>query len=343
MTLTLGELAKQIGAELRGDANISITGVQTLLQAQAGEVGFLANPTYRSQLAATKASAVIVAEAVASEVPCAALVMANPYLGFALATQLFDNRPKPSDKIHASASIAESAKIGKNVTVGANAVIGEYCQIGDNCEIGAGTVISDHTILGANCSLRANVTLYHNVVLGDNVQIHSGAVIGGDGFGFAPDKGQWHKIAQLGGVRIGNNVEIGANTCVDRGALGDTVIESNVILDNLIQIGHNVKIGEGTAIAASTGIAGSTVVGKHCIIGGAVGVAGHITIADGVHITGMGMVTHSITEPGVHSSGIPLMPSKEWRRNAVRFKYLDDMAKRLKRIEKHFGGINNQI
>lgn len=341
MTLTLGELAKQIGAEVRGDATISITGVQTLLLAQTGEISFLANPTYRSQLAETKASAVIVTDAVANEVPGTALVMSNPYLGFALATQFFDNRPKPSGNIHQSASIADNAKIGKNVTVGPNAVIGEYCQIGDNSEIGAATVIGDHSILGENCILRANVTLYHDVILGDNVKIHSGTVIGADGFGYAPDQGQWYKIAQLGGVRIGDNVEIGSNTCIDRGALGHTVIESDVILDNLIQIAHNVKIGRGTAIAGSVGIAGSTVVGKHCIIGGQAGIAGHLSITDGVQIMGMCMVTHSINQPGAYSSGLPQLPSKEWRKNAVRFKQLDNIARRLKKLEGTSKGTNN--
>lgn len=341
MRLTLGELAKHIGAELKGDESIVITGVQTLLQAQVGEIGFLANPAYSNQLAATKASAVILSQASVADAPCAVLIMENPYLGFALATQLFDNRIKPSGKIHASASIADNVKIGKNVTIGANAVIGEYCQIGDHSEIGAGTVVGDHSILGENCILRANVTLYHDVILGNNVQIHSGAVIGADGFGFAPSDGRWHKIAQLGGVRIGDNVEIGSNTCIDRGALANTVIENNVILDNLIQIGHNAQIGEGTAMAGSSGVAGSTIVGKHCIIGGQAGIAGHLNIADGVHITGMSMVTHSINEPGVFSSGIPQLPSKEWRKNAVRFKQLDSIARRLKKLESNSKDTNN--
>lgn len=341
MTLTLGDLAKHIGAELQGDASIVIAGVQTLLQAKPGEIGFLANPTYRSQLLDTKASAVILSKATAAEAPCAVLIMDNPYLGFALATQLFDNRTKPSGNIHPSASIADNVEIGSNVTIGPNAVIGEYCKIGNNSEIGAATVIGEHSVLGESCILRANVTLYHDVVLGNNVQIHSGAVIGADGFGFAPDKGQWHKIAQLGGVRIGDNVEIGSNTCIDRGALGNTVIEDNVILDNLIQIGHNAKIGKGTAMAGSSGVAGSTVVGKHCIIGGQAGIAGHLNIADGVHITGMCMVTHSINEAGVYSSGIPQLPSKEWRKNTVRFKQLDSIARRLKKLESNSTGTNN--
>lgn len=341
MTLTLDELAQHLGAELKGDATTRISGVQTLSQAQAGDIAFLANPSYRSQLADTKASAVILTEAIADEAPCAVLLMQNPYLGFALATQLFDNRTKPSGNIHPSASIAGNAHIGKNVTIGANAVIGEYCQIGDHSEIGAATVIGEHSILGENCILRTNVTLYHDVILGNNVQIHSGAVIGADGFGFAPDKGQWHKIAQLGGVRIGDNVEIGANTCIDRGALDNTVIESDVILDNLVQIAHNVKIGRGTAMAGLAGIAGSTVVGKHCIIGGQVGIAGHLNITDGVHVSGMTMITHSINEPGAYSSGLPQSPSKEWRKNAVRFKQLDGIARRLKKLESNSKGTNN--
>ncbi|QQD24633.1 UDP-3-O-(3-hydroxymyristoyl)glucosamine N-acyltransferase [Venatoribacter cucullus] len=334
MQLSLGELAQHLGAELRGDAGIMIRGVATLQDAGAGMVSFLANPSYRSQLAGSAASAVIVAADVADEAPCATLVVKNPYLSFALVTQLFDNRPQPRAGIHASAVIAASARLGNNVSIGPNVVIGEHCELGDGCEIGANTVISDHCVLGAGCILRANVTLYHDVVLGERVQIHSGTVIGADGFGFAPDKGRWHKIAQLGGVRIGNDVEIGANTCIDRGALGNTEIGDNVILDNLIQIAHNVKVGDGTAMAACTGIAGSTSIGKHCTLGGNAGVAGHLDIADGVHIAGKALISKSITEAGAYSSATPQMPMQEWRRNAVRFRQLDDMAKRLQKLEK---------
>lgn len=334
MQLTLGELARHLGATLQGDEHIPIHAVQTLENAQAGQVSFLANPSYRSQLASTNASAVIVAADLASEAPCAALVVPNPYLAFALTTMLFDNSPKAQAGIHPSACIAATAKIGQNVSIAANVVIGEHCVIGDHCRIGAGTVISDHCVLGEHGLLHANVTLYHNVVLGRHVTVHSGTVLGADGFGFAPNRGQWQKIAQLGGVRIGNHVEIGANTCIDRGALGDTVVGDHVIIDNLIQIAHNVQIGQGTAIASCTGISGSTVIGKHCIIAGGVGMAGHLEIADGVQVTGMGMITHSIKEPGVYSSGIPQMPSKEWRKNAVRFRHLDEMARRVQQIEK---------
>lgn len=334
MQLTLAELATRLNATLNGDGAILITAVQTLQEAQPGSVSFLANPSYRSQLAGTQASAVIVAENMALEAPCATLVMANPYYGFAQVTQLFDNRPKPSGSIHPSAVIASSAQIAEGVTIAANAVIGEHCIIGANSEIGAGTVVGDHSILGEDCLLHANVTLYHNVVLGDRVRIHSGSVIGADGFGFAPNAGKWEKIAQLGGVVIGNNVEIGSNTCIDRGALGNTVIGNSVILDNLIQIAHNVSIGDGTAIAACTGISGSTKIGKHCTIAGGVGMNGHIEITDGVHIAGMAMITSSITEPGAYASGTSYMPYNDWRKNVVRFRQLDSLAKRIKQLEK---------
>lgn len=334
MQLSLGELAHRLGATLHGDADLVIRGVDTLKDAGPGMVSFLANPSYRSQLADTRASAVIVAADIAPEAPCAALVVSNPYLSFALVTQLFDNRPQPRYGIHPSAVIAASARVGANVSIGPNVVIGEHCDIGDGCEIGANTVISDHCVLGSDCLLRANVTLYHDVVLGERVRIHSGAVIGADGFGFAPDKGRWQKIAQLGGVRIGNDVEIGANTCIDRGALGDTVIGDHVILDNLIQIAHNVQIGSGTAMAANSGIAGSTTVGKNCTVAGGAGIAGHLTIADGVHVAAMALISKSITEAGAYSSVTPQMPMQEWRRNAVRFRQLDDMARRLQKLEK---------
>lgn len=334
MQLSLGELAHHLGATLRGDAGLMIRGVRTLKEAGSGDVSFLANPSYRSQLADTRASAVIVAADVADEVPGAALIVANPYLSFALVTQLFDNRPKPVGTVHPSAVVAASAQLGDNVTVGPNAVIGEHCVIGSGCEIGPGTVIGDHCVLGSDCLLHANVTLYHDVTLGERVRIHSGTVIGADGFGFAPDKGRWHKIAQLGGVRIGDDVEIGANTCIDRGALGDTVIGNHAILDNLIQIAHNVNIGDGTAIAACTGISGSTTIGKYCTLAGGVGIAGHLTLADGVHIAGMAMISSSITEAGAYSSATPQMPVKEWRKNAARFRHLDDIARRLQKLEK---------
>jgi len=338
MQLSLGELAQRLGAELIGDADTVIRGVNTLKDATATDVSFLANASYRRQLSDSNAGAVIVGAKEAAEVKGAALIVANPYLSFALVTQIFDNRPQPVRGVHPSVVVAASATLGADVSIAANVVIGEHCVIGDGCEIGANTVIGDHCVLGRDCLLRANVTLYHDVVLGDRVQIHSGAVIGADGFGFAPDKGRWHKIAQLGGVRIGNDVDIGANTCVDRGALADTVIEDNVILDNLIQIGHNVRLGEGSAMAANVGVAGSTTIGKHCTVSGGAGIAGHLTLADGVHVAAMTTISKSITESGAYATGTAQMPLNEWRRSATRFRQLDSMAKRLQQLEKSHEG-----
>nr|WP_260999504.1 UDP-3-O-(3-hydroxymyristoyl)glucosamine N-acyltransferase [Thalassolituus hydrocarboniclasticus] len=338
MQLSLGELAQRLGAELIGDADTVIRGVNTLKDATATDVSFLANPSYRSQLSDSNAGAVIVGAKDAESVKGAALVVANPYLSFARVTQMFDNRPQPVRGVHPSAVVAASATLGADVSIAANVVIGEHCVIGDGCEIGANTVIGDHCVLGRDCLLRANVTLYHDVVLGERVQVHSGAVIGADGFGFAPDKGRWHKIAQLGGVRIGNDADIGANTCVDRGALGDTVIGNHVILDNLIQVAHNVQIGDGTAIAACTAIAGSASIGARCTIAGGAGIAGHLEICDGVHIAGMALISKSITEPGAWASGTAQMPLQDWRRSATRFRQLDSMAKRLQQLEKRHEG-----
>lgn len=331
---TLAALAEKTGAELRGDGSTEITGVNTLKDAAATEIGFLANASYRPQLADTHAAAVIVSPDVADDVPCAALVLDNPYLGFALVTQMFDNRPQGSAGIHPSAVIADTAVIGNNVSIGANVVIGEHCHIGDDCEIGTGTVMNAHCVVGQGCLLNANVTLYHNVVMGDRVRIQSGAVIGGDGFGFAPANGKWTRIAQLGGVKIGNDVEIGANTCIDRGALGNTVIGDNVIIDNLIQIAHNVQIGDGSALAGNVGIAGSATIGKNCTVAGGAGISGHITLCDGVHVAAMALISKSITEPGAYGSGTAQMPFNEWRRAATRFRQLDSIAKRLQQLEK---------
>ncbi|WP_419811692.1 UDP-3-O-(3-hydroxymyristoyl)glucosamine N-acyltransferase [Bacterioplanoides sp.] len=334
MKITLGELATRLGLTLVGDQDTLVTGLNTLKEAQAGEVSFLANASYQSQLADSQASAVIVSEAQAELVVGSALISANPYLSFAQASQLFNNRPAFAAGVHETAVVADTAVIAEGVSVGANAVIGEHCQIGAGSEIGASTVVSDHCVVGENCQLNPNVTLYHNVVLGDRVIIHSGAVIGADGFGFAPDQGKWHKICQLGGVRIGNDVEIGANTTVDRGALDDTVIEDDVIIDNLVQIAHNVRVGRGSAIAGCAGIAGSTTVGQYCTVAGGAGLAGHLNITDGVHIGPMALISKSITEKGAYGSGTAQMPMKEWRRSATRFRQLDSMAKRLQQLEK---------
>lgn len=336
---TLGELAKIIGAQLQGDAVSIITGVATLQQAQTGQIGFLANSRYTEQLQKTQASAVILSAEMQKYCPVDALLMPNPYLGYAKVSRLFECRPVPKEGfIHPSAVVAASAKIHTSVYIGANAVIEEGVELASGVKIGPGCVIGADTIIGADSYLFANVTLYHQVQIGARCAVHSGVVIGADGFGFANDQGRWEKIAQLGRVCIGDDVDIGAGTTIDRGALDDTMIGNGVILDNQVQIAHNVKIGNHTAIAGCTAIAGSSVIGEYCTIAGAVGVVGHISIADHVHVTAMTLVTKSITEAGAYSSGTTMDAHDLWKKSAARFRQLDAMARRIKNLEKNSPG-----
>ncbi len=338
-TMTLAQLASALGARLQGNGDTLIEGVATLSNANASQIAFLANSKYRSQLDSTAAGAVILSEADAEDFDGNALIMANPYLGYAQIAQLLDTTPDSAEGIHPTAVIHPQATLGEHVSVGANAVIEAGAQIGDNAQIGPGCVIGRGAQIGAGSKLWANVTLYHGVVLGAECIVHSGAVIGSDGFGYANEKGQWVKIPQLGSVRIGDRVEIGANTCIDRGALDDTVIEEGVILDNLVQIAHNDVIGAHTAIAGATVVAGSTTVGKYCIIGGNSAIAGHLTIADGTHISGMTGVTGSIKEKGLYASPPPLQDAKQWRKNSVRMRQLDEMYRRLRDLEKQMAAL----
>lgn len=335
MAFTLGQIAEFLQAEVKGDASIKITGLATLSSAKEGELSFLANMAYRDQLADTNASAVIVHARQAEECPVAAIVLDNPYLGYAEVSSMFETLPKPSQLIHPSAQVSASAKVGENVSIGANAVIEECAVIDDNAVIGSGSVVGVNSRIGQGTRLHHNVSIYHDVTIGSQSIIHSGAIVGSDGFGFANNKGQWVKISQIGGVAIGDDVEIGANTTIDRGAMSDTQIGNGVKLDNQIQIAHNVEIGDFSAMAAGTMIAGSTRIGSCCTLAGGVGVAGHLVIADGTHVTAMTLVTKSITEPGSYSSGTAMSNTSEWRKSAARFRQLDDMAKRLKLLERH--------
>ncbi|AEY02341.1 UDP-3-O-[3-hydroxymyristoyl] glucosamine N-acyltransferase [Oceanimonas sp. GK1] len=334
MSITLQQLAQALGAELHGDAAQPIHRVNTLDKAGPGEVAFLTDSKYRHLLNDTRASAVILREADRAACPVASLVMSDPYLGFALAAQALDTTPAPAVDIHPSAVVADSATLGEGVAIGANAVIESGVVLEDGVIVGPGCFVGKNTRLGAGTKLWANVTIYHGVTLGTDCLVQSGTVIGSDGFGYANNKGEWIKIPQLGGVVIGNRVEIGACTTIDRGALEDTRIADNVIIDNQCQIAHNVQIGYGTAMAGGTVMAGSLKVGKYCIIGGAAVFNGHMEICDGVTITGMSMVMRPITEPGTYSSGIPLQPNKEWRKTAARVMRIDDMHKRLSQLEK---------
>ncbi len=330
---TLAELATLLDAELRGDASLRIHGLQTLSAAGPDQLAFLANPLYRSQLAKTQAGAVLLRPADAEGFAGNALLLANPYLAYARVAALLDRTPRPPAGHHATAVVADSARIDASAAIGPRAVIGDEVEIGPGTVVEAGAVIQARTRIGSDCRIRANAVIYHDCVLGNRVNIHAGAVIGGDGFGFANDRGRWHKIAQIGRVVIHDDVDIGANTTVDRGALGDTEIHEGVIIDNLVQVGHNVVIGAHTAIAACAGIAGSTRIGSQCVLAGGVGVVGHIEIADRVHLTGMTMVTKSITEPGSWSSGTAMEPTERWKKTAVRLRQIDDMSRRLRELE----------
>ncbi|OZB06847.1 MAG: UDP-3-O-(3-hydroxymyristoyl)glucosamine N-acyltransferase [Idiomarina sp. 34-48-12] len=333
-TLTLQQLADAIGAEVQGDSALTVTGVATLASAKPGQIAFLANEKYRSQLDASKASAVIVAPDVDVPDGMSALRTRNPYAGFAKIAQLLDTTPKPAEHIHASAQVDPSAKIGKNVAIGANAVIAENVVLADNVTIGVGCYVGPGTHIGANTQLWQHVVIYHNCVIGEHCLVHAGTVIGADGFGWANEGGKWIKIPQLGRVVIGARVDIGASTTIDRGALDDTVISNGVIIDNQCQIAHNVFIDEDTAIAGCTVLAGSCRIGKRCLIGGATAINGHISICDDVQISGFSMVIKEITEPGAYASGIPAAPQREWRRNGARYRQLDDLFQRVKKIEK---------
>lgn len=333
-TIQLGQLAEFLGATLRGPAEKEITGLATLQEAGPGQVSFLANPQYRKFLATTHAAAVLLKPADAEGYAGDALLIADPYLAYARISHLFDPKPKAAAGIHPTAVVAEDAFVDAAASVGAYAVIESGAHIAAGVTIGAHCFIGARSTIGEGGWLAPRVTLYHDVRIGQRVVIQSGAVLGGEGFGFANEKGVWQKIAQIGGVTIGDDVEIGVNTAIDRGAMDDTRIGNGVKLDNQIQIAHNVQVGDHTAMAACVGISGSAKIGKHCMLAGGVGLVGHIEICDGVFITGMTMVTRSITEPGSYSSGTAMQPAAEWRKSAARIRQLDDMARRLQQLEK---------
>lgn len=329
----LGDLAQRLGAELIGDANCTIERVATLSKARAGDITFITNPRYKNLLPTTNASAVIISEQYRELLKTSGILVKDPYVAYAKIATLLYSTVSGKHGIHPSSSIGSACNIAKTAWIAPNCVIEDGVSIGENCHIGPGTVIEKNAVVGNDCHMVANVTICHGVLIGDRVILHPGVVVGSDGFGLANDNGTWVKIPQVGTVRIGDDVEIGSNSTVDRGTIEDTVIENGTKIDNLVQIAHNVHIGAHTAIAGCTGIAGSAKIGKHCQLGGGVGVVGHLEIADHVQITGMSKVSSSITEAGVYSSGTPIQPFQKWQRNTVRVKQLDDMARRLKALE----------
>ncbi|MGA9422692.1 MAG: UDP-3-O-(3-hydroxymyristoyl)glucosamine N-acyltransferase [Rhodanobacteraceae bacterium] len=333
-SIPLDQIASRCRLELRGDAKRVIRGVATLGDAGPDQLGFLANPRYRAQLAATRAGAVIVRETDASMCPTAALIAADPYVAFARVAALFAPDTARAAGIHPSAVVADDAHVSASACIGPFCVIEPGARIEEGAEIGPHCSVGRDCIVGAHSRLIARVTLVASVLLGRRVLIHPGAVIGADGFGIALTDDGWIKVPQLGGVRIGDDCEIGANTTIDRGTLGDTVLENDVRLDNQIQIAHNVTIGAHTAMAGCSAVAGSASIGRHCLIGGGAGILGHLSIADNVRVTAMSLVTHTISAAGEYSSGTPIQDTRAWRRNATRFKHLDDLVRRVAAIEK---------
>jgi UDP-3-O-[3-hydroxymyristoyl] glucosamine N-acyltransferase len=331
---TLHELADKIGAELVGDADCRIDSIATLSNAKSGSISFLSNRQFRNQLATTKASAVIVSQADKDDLCTNGLIAADPYLAYAKVATLFHPFVNQQTGAHTSAVVDASAQVDPSAWIGPCAVIAKEARIGANCHIGPGCFVGEEVSIGADSILVANVTIFHRTQIGERAIFHPGVVAGSDGFGLANDHGKWIKIPQVGRLVIGDDVEIGANSAIDRGAIEDTVIEDGVKIDNLVHIAHNVHIGAHTVLAGQIGIAGSARIGKYCAMGGQVGIVGHIEITDHVTITGRTMVTHSITEPGTYSSGIPADTNVRWRKNAARFRQLDELAKTVKRLQK---------
>ncbi|MBN3724853.1 UDP-3-O-(3-hydroxymyristoyl)glucosamine N-acyltransferase [Burkholderia sp. Ac-20379] len=348
MALTLEALAQRFGGDIAGDSHCQVAGLAPLDQAGPNQLAFLANPKYLSQVESTRAGAVLIKPQDLEKLGAAAegrnfIVTPNPYAYFARVAQMFidlaaPKRPSgvhPSANVDAAAQVAASAVIGPNVTVEAGAVIGEHVRLDANVFVGAGTKI------GEGSHLYPNVAIYHGCDIGVRAIIHSGAVIGSDGFGFAPDfvgdgaerTGTWVKIPQVGGVKIGPDVEIGANTVIDRGAMADTVIEECVKIDNLVQIAHNCRVGAYTVIAGCAGIAGSTQIGRHCMIGGAVGIAGHVTLGDYVIVTAQSGVSKSLPKAGIYTSAFPAVDNGEWNRSAALVRNLDKLRDRIRSLE----------
>ena len=323
MATTLGEIAVRFGLELAGDPALPVHGVAALAAATPGTLTFCTGAKHRRELAATRAAAVVLPREMVAECPVAALVSARPYASYARIAAWLHPAQAVVPGVHPTAQVSASARVAASARVGPHAVIGEHAAVGERCAIGPHCVIEDDARLGDDCRLQARVTVCRGVTVGARCVLKPGAVAGSDGFGFAPDADGYVKVPHLGSLRIGDDVEIGANTTVDRGTIEDTVIEDGVKLDNQVQVGHNCRIGAHTVIAGCVGISGSTVIGRRCMIGGAVGIAGHLEIGDDVIVTGYTLVTHSLPGPGTYSSGMPAIPAADWRRAVARLHRLD--------------------
>ncbi len=334
---SLAELAEKLELEFSGDGACSVTGVATLIAAGPTDLSFISDKKYVAQLAGTGAAVVILSPELVAQCPVACLISEAPYLSYARVSQFFASGPREVPGVHSSAVVSGDAEVHSTATIGPHVVIEAGVVIGPKVILGAGVYIGQQSRLGTATRIYPHVAIYHDVYIGEYCVVHSQAVLGADGFGFAPGPDGWVKIHQLGGVRIGDRVEIGACTTVDRGTLEHTVIADGAIIDNLVQIAHNCQVGRNTAIAGCSGLAGSTIIGDNCTLSGGVGVVGHVEICDNVHITGMTMVTKSITESGSYSSGTPMSSTRDWKRNAVRFSQLESIQKRLAGLEKKRG------
>ena len=332
-TFSLAALARHLGGTLTEGDDILVRGLSTLQSAGPESLSFFANGRYLHQLRETCAAAVLLAPEHRDDCPVPAILVDNPYLAFARASQLFDWRQAVTPGVHATAVVADDAQVDASAELGPHVVVESGAQIAAHAVIGPGSVVGRDCRIGENTRLEANVTLYANVRIGRDALIHSGTVIGADGFGFAPTPQGWEKVCQLGGVVVGDRVEIGSCVSIDRGALDDTVIGDGVKLDDQVLIAHNVVIGRDTAIAGCTAVAGSTRIGERCTIAGLSGITGHLQIADGTHVTAMSLVSRSIKQPGVYSSGTGLEPHRQWKRNVVRFRQLDELARRVRKLE----------
>jgi len=334
MPISLGELAASVGCELIGEPDVVVSGVSSLDNATSGSLSFLSSPAYSMQLSSTKAAAVVLRAEDAENCPVAAFVSDNPYATYARMAALIHPEPAFEPGVHVSACIADTATIADSAHIAASVVIGEHAKIGENTYVGPGSVIGANCTIAADCHLVANVTLVKNVDMGARGLLHPGVVIGSDGFGNAITPQGWVKIPQVGGVRMGNDVEIGANTTVDRGAIGDTIIENGVRIDNLCMIAHNVHVGEHTAMAACTAIAGSTIIGKRCIFAGRSGAVGHITICDDVTVAAQSFLSKDVDEPGIYAASFPADKARSWAKQLARFRRLGVLIERVKKLEK---------
>ncbi|MEW6132363.1 MAG: UDP-3-O-(3-hydroxymyristoyl)glucosamine N-acyltransferase [Pseudomonadota bacterium] len=342
MSYSLSEIVAQFGGELLDDSGVRITGVAPVERAGDGEIAFVSQAKYLRGIASSRAAALILPPEGRDACTRPRIIAGNPYLYFARVSALLNPAPRPAPGVHFTAFIHPQAKVAATATVGAGAVVCEGAVVGERSIVGPNSVVGEYVTLGDDCLLHANVTIYRHCVVGNRVILHSGCVIGSDGFGFADDRGRWVKIPQVGRVVLGDDVEVGAGTTIDRGTLDDTVIEEGVKLDNLIQVAHNVRIGAHTAIAACTGIAGSAKIGRHCMIGGAAMIFGHIEIADGVRISTNTLITKSLTKAGTYTSALPFSEHGEWLRNAAHLRSLDKLVGRIKDLEKRISELEGK-